>query len=467
VPSIDWRPWHTAAFLEAQRRHRPVLLLLDTAWSPACARAHVDVFSRPDVVAAVTDTTVPVRVDADLRPDIGDRYGLGHWPSLLILTPEGHVLTGGTHMHDALAARIRDAARVFAAHEGPWPPPLPVTGPAPTLPADDAAVLDAFAMAIEATRDSRTGACVHDGRPSAGAALFALAHATARGDAEWASTAADTIEALDRAAPSIGDTGVVAFATDAEGAATVARVEDQADWVGVLSRAVRLEPWPDWTTQLDRLVHGLRSTFRRDDGHWRPWPGAAPVLVDASARACRALLAAADALDRSDLAHEAIDSLEVLAPIAYSRGSGVSHVIADGRTRGPVLLDDAMLLAHALLDADAWRADPVYRDLAEELVRTSLSRLQEPSGAIRDRIAALAGAGQVGRLADAHHPLTGNAATARLLRRLFPDDAGHADEARRILAAVTPEAIAAGAFGAPVALAWHALGPAGAVIAAW
>jgi hypothetical protein len=109
----------------------------------------------------------------------------------------------------------------------------------------------------------------------------------------------------------------------------------------------------------------------------------------------------------------------------------------------------------------------VYRDLAEELVRTSLARLQEPSGAIRDRVAALAGAGQVGRLADPNHPLVGNAAAARLLCRLFPDDTEQVAEARRILAAVTPEALAAGTFGVPVGLAWHTFGPAGGVIAAW
>jgi uncharacterized protein len=468
VPSIDWLPWHTAAFLEAQRRRRPVLLLLETAWSPACGRAHAEVFSRGDVIAAIADATVPIRVDADLRPDIADRYGLGHWPSLLVLTPEGHVLTGGTHLHDALAERIRDAARAFSEHSGPWPSALPAAPRYTTGLDDGAAAIDAFAMAIDATRDPRTGACVHDGRPSASAALFALAHATARGDADWASTAADTIDALHDAVPDLDEAGVVAFVTDVDGFDPVARLEDQAEWILTIARAVRLEPLPAWTSQLDRLVRGLRSAFRRDDGHWRPWTGSPRVvLVDASARACRALLAAADALDSPDFAGEAIESLEVLAPVAYSRGSGVSHTIVDGRVRGPVLLDDAMLLAHALLDADAWRTDPVYRDLAEELVRTSLARLQDRSGAIRDRVAALAGAGQVGRLADPYQPLMGNAAAARLLCRLFPDDAEQAAEARRILAAVTPEALAAGTFGAPVGLAWHALGAAGGIIAAW
>ena len=132
-----------------------------------------------------------------------------------------------------------------------------------------------------------------------------------------------------------------------------------------------------------------------------------------------------------------------------------------------MLLDDAMLLGHALLDADAWRDGPVYRDLAEELLRTTLTRLQMASGALGDRVAALAGGGQVGRLAEPCHPLIGNAAAASLLRRLFPDDIGQETEARRILQAITTDAIAAAAAAAPVGLAWHALGPAGAVTAAW
>ena len=39
---------------------------------------------------------VPVQVDVGERADIAERYGLGAWPSLLLLTPDGDVLTGGT-----------------------------------------------------------------------------------------------------------------------------------------------------------------------------------------------------------------------------------------------------------------------------------------------------------------------------------------------------------------------------------
>ncbi len=463
---VDWQKWHTAAFLEAQRRRRPVLLLLDTAWSPACAQAHEVVFARPDVAGAIAASAIAIRVDADRRPDIADRYGLGHWPSLLVLTPEGQVLTGGTYLDASLASWLTDVARAFAAGDGHWSvPDAAADAPAPL---DAAPALTAIAEAIRASRDASTGACRHDGQPSAGAALFALAQAAVAVEPEWAAVAADTIDALAAASPDVMRTGLATLVPPAGEWEAVARLEDQAEWTRVLARAVRLEPLPEWRALLDALVRGLQG-FRRPDGLWRPWIGLPAGLgfVDASARACRALLTAAEALERPDLAADAIEALEALTPLAYARASGVAHVLEDGRARGPMLLDDAMLLAHALLDADAWRGDRVYADLAEELLRTALARAAHPSGALVDRVATMAGAGQVGRLAEAHLPLVGNAEAARLLCRLFPGEATHAATARRLLSAVSVEAAAAGALGAPVGLAWHAVGSAGATVSAW
>ena len=42
------------------------------------------------------DGFVPVRVDADRRPDIGERYSLGGWPTTAFLTPDGRLVGGGT-----------------------------------------------------------------------------------------------------------------------------------------------------------------------------------------------------------------------------------------------------------------------------------------------------------------------------------------------------------------------------------
>ncbi|BCS35306.1 hypothetical protein TBR22_A45330 [Luteitalea sp. TBR-22] len=453
----DWQPWHTAAFLDAQRRRRPVLLLLEAAWAPASADAHARVFARPDVAAAIAEGVVPVRVDVDRRPDIADRYGLGQWPTLLLLTPEGHVLTGGTRLDESLAARLRVATDAYAAHGWRTPPPAPTTVPPgadpPDVGADQAGdVLEAVMQGVAAPTLSPSGA------PAALAALCAFAWAAVGRDADWAAMAASLLDAAAEDLPRD---------PDADDAGGPRRLEDEAAWVRVLARAVCLDALPSWQSHLERRVAALRA-LRRNDGHWRPWVGAGGlVLVDASARACAALLAAAAAMHDDELAREAIEALEVLAPAAYARGAGVSHVLEHGHARGPLLLDDAMAMAVAVLDADQWRDEPVYRDLAEELLQTALARLAHPSGALVDRVATLAGAGQVGRLAEPHFPLVGNAEAARLLVRLHGDDPEAMARARRILVAIGEQAGAAGVFAAPVGLAWIGLEPGGRSTTAW
>lgn len=474
VPVVDWQPWRTAAFLDAQRRRRPVLLLLEVAWAPSCRDAHVHVFTRPDVVAAIIDGTIPVRVDADLRPDIADRYGLGHWPSLLLLTPDGHVLTGGTRLDDTLALRLRSVSDMYrasgpAAHRAATSPPA---AEAAGLPADPpvAMTIDdwrtSLADELWRARDPATGAFILHGVPMAGAAMAALARAATTGDASWAEAAAATL-ALVVASPDATPTDPLAGAA-AGTPGGLLRLETLADWIRVLARAVTLMPDPAWAAHLDALVEVLRRDFQRREGQWRPWAGAdAVVLVDSAARACRALLAAAEARARPEEARDAIDSVETLALAAYQRGAGVVHVLQHGTPRGPALLDDAMQLAHALLDAEAWRGDGICRDLADELRQTTRGRLQDASGALQDRRAALAGAGQVGRLADASYPLVGNALAILLERRLAGGPPTRADEAVRMLRGIAPQALGAALFAAPLVLAGEALAPAGDVVATW
>lgn len=457
---LVWQTWSTASFLLAQRRRWPVLLLIDTAWAPASEEAQRTLFARPDVQAAITDTCVPVRVDADRRPDIADRYGLGHWPTVLFLTPDGHVLTGGTRLDDQFASHVREIAGVFGQQERRLVP-----RPAPASPetSPHAPVLEDIAAALWLARDPRTGGFTREGRPDLAPALFALAHASVTSDARWSDAAVETVTAL-LESPRWSD-GVLSLPGHAQ--PPVARLEDQAEWIRLLARCVRIDARASWTSALHAAVDGLFSHFSADAGHWRPWTEAPPlVLVDASARACRALLMAAEVCEHPPFAQRAVEALEALAPVAYSRGAGVYHAI-DARTRGPVLLGDAMLLGHALLDADPWRDSTVYRDLAEEIFRTTVTRLQDGSGALRDRVTAAAGAGQVGRLADPLYPLDGNAEAVRLAVRLFGDDPAWHATAAGLAAQISREAVHAEEFAAPVGLAWHALGPSGSVMSLW
>ncbi len=95
---IDWRTWTTETFTHAHATKRPVLLVITASWSAACQAMDDEVFAAPHVVPLLRERVVPLRVDADRRPDIAERYGAGGWPSTLLLTADGDPLCGGTYI---------------------------------------------------------------------------------------------------------------------------------------------------------------------------------------------------------------------------------------------------------------------------------------------------------------------------------------------------------------------------------
>ena len=112
--AIRWRAWGADAFAEAHAARRPVLLSIHVAWSAACRQMDDETFADPAVVALVDDRLVPIRVDADQRPDIGERYSLGGWPTTVFLTPDGECLGGGTFVEpDRLRAALEDVSASF------------------------------------------------------------------------------------------------------------------------------------------------------------------------------------------------------------------------------------------------------------------------------------------------------------------------------------------------------------------
>ncbi len=95
---VEWREWSEAAFETAERTGKPVLLALVTPWSAECRRMDTQTYSEPRIAANINDGFVPVRVDADRRPRIRERYNMGGFPSTVFLTPEGEILTGATFL---------------------------------------------------------------------------------------------------------------------------------------------------------------------------------------------------------------------------------------------------------------------------------------------------------------------------------------------------------------------------------
>ena len=119
VALIDWHAWDPAAFALAAAERKPVLLAISAAWCGACHEMDRTTYADPEVAAIVHKRFVPIRVDADRRPDINDRYNLGGWPTTAFLTPHGALITGGTFVAaSSMPAVLTRVAAEFARMAG-------------------------------------------------------------------------------------------------------------------------------------------------------------------------------------------------------------------------------------------------------------------------------------------------------------------------------------------------------------
>jgi uncharacterized protein YyaL (SSP411 family) len=76
-------------------------------------------YSDQEIINFINKNFIPVRVDADARPDIDSLYNQGGWPSTAILTPQGEVISGGTYIPpEEMLRRLQRAATLFRSDRG-------------------------------------------------------------------------------------------------------------------------------------------------------------------------------------------------------------------------------------------------------------------------------------------------------------------------------------------------------------
>src|SRR3990170_8761307 len=84
---IQWQEWSKEAFQRASHEDKPVLLSVSAVWCHWCHVMDETSYSDSEVIGTVNGDYIPIRVDADQRPDVDRRYNQGGWPSTVILTP--------------------------------------------------------------------------------------------------------------------------------------------------------------------------------------------------------------------------------------------------------------------------------------------------------------------------------------------------------------------------------------------
>lgn len=463
-PTIAWRDWSATTFAQARADRRPVLLALGTAWSEACAHLDDTGYRDPALVTIVADRFVPVRVDADDRPDIDARYGLGGYPATLCLTPDGEVLDGAVLLDgSAIASMLRRAAdavadrgeAIAAGTRAAVARRARARAAVQSAPADDLSPIQWLERRLLEAFDPRYGG-FGDGpkMPHLGALGFALRRHRETGDPALGRVVTTSLDAM--ASQGLHD--------PIDGG--LYRCAESADWSEPHSEKLLeynaealqlyLDAWQVFGRSSYREVadavrryvvetlwsaarRGFRNSQRADGGYHAlgtaaaraaaPAPPVDPrVYVPSSARMISALFQLGLVTGSDDAAARAQEALDQLLLRAYEPGGGVGHTVeAHPPVRG--LLIDQVRVGAAALDAHDATGDDVYGDLAQEIMLFVLRVMRDDrTGGLLDRAPA-ASDDAVGLLREpmTSAELTGEAARVllRLARATARDEFGH------------------------------------------
>ena len=477
MADIHWFPWSAVPFARARAGRKPVLLSIVTGWSGACRTMDETSYADPAVVAVVNDRFIPVRVDADRRPDISERYSLGGWPTTAFLTSDGSLVGGGTFVpQDRFAAVLSRAADTFAARGDALAlgaRQAVEAGPAQPgrAPSDDEVLRAVLATVDEANGGFGTAPKFPLAAP---VRVMLQRHQDEPGE--------DTLRIATRSLDAMGWSALYDEAgggfhrctSDAAwlepqrekllevNAALMDLYVEAAHLLGVQRYADRAR---------DALTYVQNWLAEPVDGGWGGYEQAASgedlegprevaprvdrtLFSGVNGSMVSTALHLAHAFEDDALGRFALTSLERVLAICYRPGQGVAHYV-ERQARVGSFLDDQFHVAAACLDAHDATGNIVYEMMAQELALYAMRALWSAEhGAFVDRVGG-EGAEALGRLAEPLVPFVANCDAAAVLHRLAltTNNLEFARTAESVLASMAPHAIGQGPAAAHYLLA--------------
>jgi uncharacterized protein YyaL (SSP411 family) len=415
------------------------------------------------VVRLVYQSYVPVRVDADRRPDIADRYLAGGWPTTAVLDPGGQMLGAQAVIgRDALVQMLTQLRDVYAKNRTDverrsaesarrvartWENEAPV---APTMELDD--WIDRNVSALRDAEDREHGGIVGKPKtPQFETVRFLLAASANRKDTSLRALALRILDASMRLEDSTwggfyrmaGEEdwkrprteklldvnaralGALVNAVDAGGGTryreATRRTEAYAatwlwnsrgGWYGSQDADV---PRKDGTLLAGEVYYSLRDELRRKQG--LPMVDSS-LYADANARMAAVILRGAQTgIWKGAVVARAVKAMDRLWSEQRAKDGSLDHEWRNGTRAVPGRLVDQALAGQAYLEAYAATKEPRHLARAESLAVWIRNRLEDKQGggfryAPRDRDA-------IGRLAAGEKPDTGNLEAAWFYLRFW------------------------------------------------
>lgn len=465
--TIGWHQWSHDAFQRARDEHKLILLSLVTVWSEGCAAMDRTTFSHPDVISSLQARFVAIRVDADRRPDLNERYNLGGWPTTAFLTADGDVLSGSTYvdpeqmlglLHQVSEAWRDRRAEILARADTLRGVRLPPS-PASTW-ADTSAVEHLRSLMVTQFDSVNGGFGVSPKLPHTSALMLALSLMDQSADPEVIEIVELTLDRMQALWDPVGG-GFFRYADapDWSRPGTEKTLDTNAALLHLYVEGAircRSDEFRDRAAEIVRWVRGA-LTDQADGGFYNALAGTTidrAMYVDRNAEMVSAFLRAAALFEDPWLRDLALKSLETVILPGYTPGGGVGHSL-DKTVTG--LLTDQIRVGSALVWAHAITGQLPYSMLAAELLQFAIRTMwDEPMQGFRDH-APVDAREELGLLREPVIPFELNCEAACVLDRLatLTGDRAYRDRALAILGSLASQYRRHDLFGSPYALAIH------------
>ncbi|MHB8991936.1 MAG: DUF255 domain-containing protein [Chloroflexota bacterium] len=486
---IRWHPWGHNAFRAAKREGKPILMAMTTWWCDECHRMDETTYSDPQVIDRINAGYVAIRVDADRRPDVADRYTLGGWPTTALLASTGELLTSGGFIPpaemSALLDRVSlwyqdsqaDLRREIADMELRRQELLRCVGAPEGQPTRE--LLEGVAGEILRLYDPLYGGFGDQPKfPNGEAVRFALERSTRPGGEGWREIATRSLDAL---AAGLSDPVEGGFFHSADrrdwtDVHTEKLLEVNADLLRLYLEAFQTTGDVRYRDVAERTLAYLGSTLRNPDSptfagsqaadpryyqmdgekrrETQPPPVDRTVFAEENARAAFAYLLAYQLLGDPAHLRTATELLGFLWREMADPADGVVRYW-DRQPGGPRLLRDQLWLASALAEAYDVVGDDSFLEQATTLAEVILRDYTGMPGGFYD---VRAERDAVATLANRQWNLVDNAQLALLMDRLseFGGDGRYREAARSALQIFAEDYSRFGALAASYARAMEA-----------
>ena len=418
---IQWEEWGRAVFQRAHRENRLVLLYISATWCHWCHVMEETTLSHPEVVRRIDSDYIPVRVDSDRRPDINNRYNMGGWPTVAILTPQGDLLAGETYLPVGTMIQMLYSVRKGKDGDPPGRPHLKKTGRSnhengPSQEGTEVKKLNVETIHRIGERLKQSFDPVFGG--FRGSAKFPMPSALEltmtlflrTGEQDWLQMATTTLDAMrEGEIHDLIDGGFFRYSTaeDWDQPHYEKMLETQVDLLSNYLMAYQItedlryrvtaQEILDYvsTFLLDHQGKGYYGSQTADQDYYQsgeeerntltPPPVDETIYTHWNSRMVSGLLKAAVLLDRDDYEVWALQLLDGLIERCIDDQEGAVHYLNEDPP-GPSHLIDQCAVIQALLDAYEWTGDERYLEEGRALIDLTLNKFWDAkAGCLRDR----------------------------------------------------------------------------------